>query len=74
MTAIQRRSPKLPPNYGPQEVRDAIEALEDRPRVPEKTPASSAADGYPGQIVADDNYIYIYTRGAGWKRAALSTF
>lgn len=74
MTTRPRRSPKLPPNYGTQEVRDAIETLEDRPRISEATPASSSADGYEGQIAADDNYIYIYTRGAGWKRAALSTF
>lgn len=74
MTTIPRRSPKLPPNYGTQEVRDAIETLEDRPRISEKTPANSADDGYPGEIAADDSYIYIYTRGAGWKRAALTTF
>lgn len=73
MTAIMRRSPKLPPNYGPQEVRDAVEMLEDRPRIPEKTPASSSADGYEGEICADGNHVFIYRNGS-WKRAALSSF
>lgn len=73
MTTVARRSPKLPPNYGKQEIRDAVETLEDRPHIPEGTPASSAADGYEGAIKADADYIYIY-RGGSWKRAALSTF
>lgn len=38
------------------------------------TPSATAAtDGNTGNIVWDDNYIYIKT-SAGWKRAALSTF
>ncbi len=38
------------------------------------TPSSTAAsDGQTGNIVWDNNYIYIKT-SAGWKRAALSTF
>lgn len=74
MSAIARRSPKLPPNYGTQEVRDAVETLEDRPRLPEKTPLGTSADGFAGQVVCDENYIYIYTRSSGWKRAALSAF
>ena len=73
MTTLPRRSPKLPPNYGAQEVRDAIEALEDRPRIPEKTPASSSADGYEGEHCHDDNYEYFY-RGGQWKRIAKNTF
>lgn len=73
MTTVQRRSPKLPPNYGKQEIRDAVETLEDRPRIPEGTPASSAADGYEGQILGDGSYLYLYRNGS-WKRSALSSF
>lgn len=71
MTAIQRRSPKLPPNYGPQEVRDAIEALEDRPYIPRKTPVSGD-DGYEGEICRDDTRGYIYSGGA-WRYWTLTT-
>lgn len=37
------------------------------------TPTSSGATGISGQIVYDDNYIYIYT-SQGWKRAELFLF
>lgn len=39
----------------------------------ERTPASSAATGFQGEICHDADYIYIYT-SAGWKRAALAAF
>jgi hypothetical protein len=74
MTIIARRDPKLAPGYSKEDVRDAVDTLEDRPRIPEGTPASISAAGFAGQIVCDDNYIYIKTRGGNWKRAALSTF
>jgi hypothetical protein len=74
VSEIPRRSPKLSPAYSKDEVRDAVETLEDRPRIPEGTPASMSALGFAGQILVDDNYIYIKTRGGNWKRAALSTF
>ena len=35
-------------------------------------PALSGDPGAVGEIRFDDNYIYIKTSGAGWKRAALS--
>ena len=73
MTTINRRSPKLAPDYQKQDVRDAITVLEDRPRVPEKTPASSSADGYEGEHCHDANYEYFYRDGQ-WKRIAKNTF
>lgn len=73
MTTLPRRSPKLAPDYQKQDVRDSVQTLEDRPVLPEKTPASSAADGYEGEFCADDNYFYRYRNGS-WKRAALSSF
>ena len=73
MTTLQRRSPILPPNYGKQEVKDAIDILEKSPRIPNKTPTSSSADGYEGEIAADGTYLYVY-RGGSWKRATLSSF
>lgn len=73
MTTTTRRSPKVAPDYNKADVRDAIDTLEDRPRVPEGTPASSADDGYEGAIKADASFIYIY-RGGSWKRAALNAF
>lgn len=73
MTVLRRESPKLPPAYSKDDVRDAIDTLEDRPRIPEKTPASAAANGYEGEICYDGTYLYIYRDGA-WKRAQLSTW
>ena len=73
MTAITRRSPKLAPGYSKEDVRDALNTLEDRPRVPEKTPASSSADGYEGEVCQDTSYLYFYL-GGSWKRIAKSTF
>lgn len=73
MTTQQRRSPKLAPGFEKQDVRDAIEALEDRPRIPEKTPAASSADGYEGEHCHDANYEYFYRDGQ-WKRIAKSAF
>ena len=73
MTARTRRSPKLSPGYQTQDVRDAIDTLEDRPRIPEKTPASSSADGYEGEVCQDATYVYFYCDGS-WKRIAKSTF
>lgn len=71
---LARRSPKLAPDYQKQDVRDSIETLEDRPRIPRKTPASTSADGYVGEVCYDASYVYFYIEGTGWKRAALSTF
>lgn len=73
MTAVTRRSPILAPGQAPSPVVDAIRALEDTPRVPEKTPVSSSADGYEGEVCADGNYAYFYRNGS-WKRASLSSF
>ena len=42
--------------------------------VPEYTPTSSLdSKGKVGEIVRDDNYIYIKT-SSGWKRSNLETF
>jgi hypothetical protein len=71
VTAIARRSPKLPPNYSKQEIRDAVETLEDRPRIPRKTPVSGD-NGYEGEICRDDTRGYIYTGGA-WRYWTLTT-
>lgn len=73
MAVLTRRSPKLAIGYNKQDVRDAIQTIEDRPRIPEGTPASSAADGYEGQILGDASYLYLYRDGQ-WRRTALSTF
>ena len=35
-------------------------------------PTLSGDPGDVGEIRFDDNYIYVKTSGAGWKRAALS--
>lgn len=74
MTARTRRSPKLAPDYQKQDVRDAINQIEDNPRLTTKTPSATSADGYPGEVRHDASYIYVYIEGTGWKRAALSTF
>lgn len=75
MTTIPRRSPKLPfgTKDAPPSVRDAIETLEDRPVCPQKTPASSSADGYDREFCADASYFYVRINGS-WKRASLSSF
>ena len=39
-----------------------------------KTPATSSATGYPGEICWDTNYIYVCTASNTWKRSALSSF
>lgn len=39
----------------------------------QKTPLNSSSSGTFGQIVYDDNYIYIYT-STGWKRTILNSF
>lgn len=74
MTQLSRRSPKIAFGQAPQAVRDAIETLEDRPKLPRKTPASTSADGYVGEVCYDASYLYVYIEGTGWKRSALSTF
>jgi hypothetical protein len=76
MTETQvRRSPRLPlKGATPDEIADSVRALEERPYIPRKTPASTNAVGYDGEICRDGNYIYIHSRGTGWKRAALSSF
>ena len=74
MALLPRRSPKLSVGYDKQDVRDAIETLEDRPRLPLKTPSGTADDGYAGEVCYDASYIYVYISGTGWKRAALSAF
>lgn len=73
MTVRPRRSPKLASFYSSRDVQDAIETLEDRPRLPVGTPASSNADGYEGQFCADEHFFYLF-RGGQWKRAALVAF
>lgn len=73
MSALPRKSPKVTPNWQREDIKSAIDILEDLPRLPEKTPASSSADGYEGEVCADGSYLYIYRNGS-WKRTALSTF
>lgn len=74
MTEQTRRSPILAPGYDKDDVRDAVNQIERNPRLDTKTPASTSADGYVGEIRYDASYLYIYVSGVGWKRAALSTF
>lgn len=45
---------------------DSIRVCEDR------TPGSSSAQGYKGQICWDSNYIYVCVGTNSWKRAAIS--
>lgn len=73
MTTVTRRSPILAPGQAEQSVVDAIRILEDTPRIPEKTPASSSADGYEGEHCQDASYEYFYRDGS-WKRIAKSSF
>lgn len=74
MTTLPRRSPKLALSYNKDDVRDAVSTLEDRPRIPTKTPASSTADGYDGEICQDANYVYFYNKDDSppWSRIARS--
>lgn len=74
MTELSRKPPNLAPNYGREDVRDAVHTLRDRPAIPRKTPSGTSADGYADEICHDASYVYIYCTGVGWKRAALSTF
>jgi hypothetical protein len=74
LSAIARRSPKLAPGYSKEDVRDAINTIEDRPRIPLKTPGSTSADGYDGEVCRDANYLYVYSAGSGWKRIAMSAW
>lgn len=74
MTELTRRSPILAPGHSRDDVRDAVNQLEQNPRLATKTPANTSADGYVGEVRYDANYLYIYVSGVGWKRAALSTF
>jgi hypothetical protein len=39
-----------------------------------KTPASSTAAGYPGEICWDNNYLYVCVGTNTWKRVALSSW
>ena len=72
MSLITRRSPKLAIGQAPQAVRDALDILEDRPKLPRKTPLSTD-DGYLNEVCADDDYLYI--RGTSvWKRIALNAY
>jgi hypothetical protein len=38
------------------------------------TPANSSANGNPGNIAYDNNYIYVCTSNNIWYRSALSSF
>lgn len=73
MTTTTRRSPLLAHGQAPPALIDAVRILETLPMCPSGAPASSSADGYEGQFMADENYLYIYRSGS-WKRAALSAF
>ena len=45
------------------------------PFVLKRTPTSSTdTAGYPWDIAADENYLYIKTKDNGWKRVSLSSF
>ncbi len=45
------------------------------PFVLKRTPSSSSdTTGYPWDIAADENYLYIKTKDNGWKRVSLSSF
>lgn len=74
MTQRTRRSPILAPGFSQQDVRDSVNQIEQNPALTSKTPASTAADGYAGEIRYGTDYLYVYVDGVGWKRAALSTF
>lgn len=37
-------------------------------------PANSTANGVPGQLTYDSNYIYVCLANSSWKRATLSSF
>ena len=74
MTAIPRRSPILTSGHSKDDARDAVNQIENNPRLAAKTPTSSADDGYDGEIRRDGSYIYVYTEGVGWGRASLSPF
>jgi hypothetical protein len=39
-----------------------------------RTPSSSSATGYPGEICWDGSYLYVCTASNTWQRIALSTF
>ena len=42
--------------------------------IPDGTPASASAAGTQGELMHDDDYLYIATANNTWKRAALSTW
>ena len=39
-----------------------------------RTPASSSANGYPGEFCWDADYLYLCTGTNTWKRIELTTF
>lgn len=74
MTARARRSPLLPANGGTaKDVADSVRILETLPTLPNKTPASAAADGFEQEVCYNGTYLYCYLNG-GWKRVALATW
>jgi hypothetical protein len=53
----------------------SLDLLGDRVRVrSSKTPASASADGLPGEICWDSDYVYVCVSTDTWKRAAISTW
>lgn len=73
MSAVARRSPKLAVSYSNEDVRQAVDTLEERPTLPLKTPASASAPGFEGENCYDAHYFYAY-RSGGWKRVALAAW
>lgn len=39
-----------------------------------RTPSSSSAAGYAGELCSDDNYLYRYTSAGSWTRIAWNSF
>lgn len=48
--------------------------LAQAPRLPSRTPASATAEGKPGEVAWDGNYVYVCVATNTWKRSALSTW
>lgn len=69
MTTIPRRSAKQP-TYTQEDLKRAFETIEDRPRIPQKTP-SAGDDGYDGEVCRDATRLYVYTDDA-WKYVSLT--
>jgi len=48
--------------------------LAETPRLPSRAPASATAEGKPGEVAWDENYVYVCVATNTWKRSALETW